>query len=1347
MAPNGQRMGSKFLHQITGLGGNQAQDTSTQSSNSASSPMKNQLASLFHKKEPARVTSPIETPPVSAPSGYTQGDSAGRYSNDAMSGRRFFGADTSGAGRPSMDTNGVQAGRFPQAGGFGQQVNNFGSGAMQQTGQLGMGATRITQQGMNQVGQFGRDGWQYAGQGLEGLGQNTLGQVDQAGQNTIGQAGPFGQNALGQAGQFGQNTLGQAGQFGQNAVGQAGQFGQNTAGQAGQFGQNTLGQAGQFGQNTAGQAGQFGQNTAGQAGQFGQNALGQAGQFGQNAVGQADQFDQHMIGQAGQFDQNTEGHMGPFGQSSMGYASDGAGQVGSMAHTPVGFAGEGPDQSAISQAGPHGQTRSLEQGPDSNAPQVPYGQDTSVSGAPASYAAGNTGAAWSVAEPAAAPADASQDSTVSPVRSQGPPAPWMSSAPPKHEDPVDAVQLARTYYVELLQFFRTQPARHSLLTPSRSNAREKLTRLNKQQFSELSTDVHDELQRRQDVQQQLPYLPGRDDFHPKRNQARQKLSTLPKSRFRDLASDVFFELERRYPELPLELRSESLEYLMGGRDAHDGPPPVPNSNVVSVASVPEEQSVVSSAAPEKAPNTNRLSNTTLAQRQLAEVMADAQQLTSSQVYVPPRSTAVEDEPAAINTREVPEPTVLSVDRDIPAPSSVQPAPPIATETVASVPMVPEPAPAPAPVPAPTADLKAYEEQVAELQQRVRMLETQEVTLRDEGDQTRRQLDELQARNAALVSRVAQLEQELDGHVQQSRDLQAQSEQHRSALDDKHAELLQYRADLDDLRRQYDDLHLQHASRAPDADAEMHWKREIDLLQQNTAEHQRMVQGLRDEVASLLDELRRLSARNDAMTADKESDVAIIRDLHQQMSTYKRRFEQAKTELRMVQTTAQLWAQPQTEEWKHMSDRGAIADTNLQAFQSSIDELLAAARSTTPSNVLIAMKTVVLSTTLLSDDVAKFESQPENMESLTAQQREDVHSLKTSMSDALSNLMTACRHHASSQGLSPVSLVDAAATHVATAVVELIKLLKLRHVPKPAEDDASLDSPNDSTMPSGLKPLHMRGAASPPNMIPRSFPRAAVSSPSLRSLSYSHSNLESRMLAMDKQGLSGSPSRSVAAPSSGLSPLPPMPPTPAPREQPTPAPRELPSIPNAAPSAREPAPTSLLTLPSVSAAAPWSVNMQAQDAQSSIAYGAAVAAPVDEMTAREEADNWAELRNYIEVQTEAIVHSIQSLLSALREGAQGVQLNENLTQITTIVSSIVAISRDHLPQVSTRQPSMATEAERIFADLTENCDRLSDMQSNETFDRSAKSVMASASYGVAKGLKSLNELLTAADEAP
>ncbi|TPX71731.1 hypothetical protein SpCBS45565_g00893 [Spizellomyces sp. 'palustris'] len=81
----------------------------------------------------------------------------------------------------------------------------------------------------------------------------------------------------------------------------------------------------------------------------------------------------------------------------------------------------------------------------------------------------------------------------------------------------------------------------------RTSAREKLTRLTKQQFTELSTDVFDEMNRRQLDSKEVPFLPVRDDFHPKRNQARQKLATLPSSRFKDLASDVYYEIERRFP--------------------------------------------------------------------------------------------------------------------------------------------------------------------------------------------------------------------------------------------------------------------------------------------------------------------------------------------------------------------------------------------------------------------------------------------------------------------------------------------------------------------------------------------------------------------------------------------------------------------------------------------------------------------------------------------------------------------------------------------------------------------------------------------------------------------------------
>lgn len=119
------------------------------------------------------------------------------------------------------------------------------------------------------------------------------------------------------------------------------------------------------------------------------------------------------------------------------------------------------------------------------------------------------------------------------------------------------------------------------------------------------------------------------------------------------------------------------------------------------------------------------------------------------------------------------------------------------------------------------------------------------------------------------------------------------------------------------------------------------------------------------------------------------------------------------------------------------------------------------------------------------------------------------------------------------------------------------------------------------------------------------------------------------------------------------------------------------------------------------------------------------------------------QSYIENQTEAIVHSIQSLLSAIRSGSQGEQLNENLTQIITIVSSIVAISKDALP----RGGGAAGEGEAILADLTDHCDKLSEMQSEtgggQAFTKQTKQAMATASFGVAKSLKQLNGLFASA----
>ncbi|KAF9017980.1 hypothetical protein BDZ89DRAFT_993485 [Hymenopellis radicata] len=109
---------------------------------------------------------------------------------------------------------------------------------------------------------------------------------------------------------------------------------------------------------------------------------------------------------------------------------------------------------------------------------------------------------------------------------------------------IDYWMIFKTHSEELSKYLAAYLAQAP--SNSRPTARQSLTRITIQQFHELSTDVYDELLRRQN-ENEVPFLP-REELHPMRNQARQKLATLPTSRFEDLSSDVYYELLRRYPE-------------------------------------------------------------------------------------------------------------------------------------------------------------------------------------------------------------------------------------------------------------------------------------------------------------------------------------------------------------------------------------------------------------------------------------------------------------------------------------------------------------------------------------------------------------------------------------------------------------------------------------------------------------------------------------------------------------------------------------------------------------------------------------------------------------------------------
>jgi DNA repair exonuclease SbcCD ATPase subunit len=64
----------------------------------------------------------------------------------------------------------------------------------------------------------------------------------------------------------------------------------------------------------------------------------------------------------------------------------------------------------------------------------------------------------------------------------------------------------------------------------------------------------------------------------------------------------------------------------------------------------------------------------------------------------------------------------------------------------------------------------------------------------------------------------------------------------------------------------------------------------------------IVDQLRNDMEGLLMELGDLSSRNDELMAAKDADLVTIRDLDSQLKDYKRKYEQAKTELRSVKGT-------------------------------------------------------------------------------------------------------------------------------------------------------------------------------------------------------------------------------------------------------------------------------------------------------------------------------------------------------------------------------------------------------------------------------------------------------------
>lgn len=136
----------------------------------------------------------------------------------------------------------------------------------------------------------------------------------------------------------------------------------------------------------------------------------------------------------------------------------------------------------------------------------------------------------------------------------------------------------------------------------------------------------------------------------------------------------------------------------------------------------------------------------------------------------------------------------------------------------------------------------------------------------------------------------------------------------------------------------------------------------------------------------------------------------------------------------------------------MSSEGGLLDVHVTAFVSAIDGLLTAGRSHAPSRVLAPMKVVVNSVTAIVEDVRAYERRRDR----TDVDQDNVRSLRERAEATLSNLVAASKTHATSMGMSPVSLLDAAASHLSATVTDIGKTIFIRKASK-AEQDQFMSS--------------------------------------------------------------------------------------------------------------------------------------------------------------------------------------------------------------------------------------------------------------------------------------------------
>lgn len=276
------------------------------------------------------------------------------------------------------------------------------------------------------------------------------------------------------------------------------------------------------------------------------------------------------------------------------------------------------------------------------------------------------------------------------------------------------------------------------------------------------------------------------------------------------------------------------------------------------------------------------------------------------------------------------------------------------------------------------------------------------------------------------------------------------------------ELERMREDHDDETRELRDqlVAIQQSGDTRNADDKL--QDENRELRESLLEQRQVTDEVRREAQGFLQEMRSLSQQSTA-TYDKQLELEkSVEQLEGEAKHWKTLYARTKTQLRNMRAssiglTIDQGAGNMVRDGGFTDENGIIRDVHVTRFQIAVDDLLQKARQESPDMVIDAMKSVVVGVRRITRDADQAPPQDEAF----AQQKPK---LKARVSSTANHLITTSKNFAAGNGLFPVSLLDAAASNLTAAIVDLTKAGKIR--PTPAEqldeDDDGSVTPVEST---------------------------------------------------------------------------------------------------------------------------------------------------------------------------------------------------------------------------------------------------------------------------------------------